>query len=385
MRFIDEFRNEKLVAALALAIKLAMSKPWRIMEVCGGQTHTIVKHGLDQLLPSGLEIVHGPGCPVCVTPAEKIDAAIKVASEHGVILCTFGDMLRVPGNTLDLLTAKARGADVRTIYSPLEALSIARENPGREVVFFAVGFETTAPANAMAVYRAKSEGLRNFSIISALVLVPPILRTLLDTVGVDRGCAVSDGGISGVLAAGHVCAVMGLREYHLLAESLRLPIVVTGFEPVDIMQGILMCVQQLEAGQHGLENQYSRVVSVHGNTIAQRIVWEVFAATEAGWRDLGRVSHSGLSLRDGYLDYDAELKFHLSADSLWSSHHRGLCRAGAVLTGQIKPPQCSAFAKECTPMRPLGALMVSSEGACAAYFQYRGGQVDGTSQYSDLS
>jgi hydrogenase expression/formation protein HypD len=385
MRFVDDFRNEELVTTLALAIKHAMTKPWRIMEVCGGQTHTIVKHGLDQLLPSGLELVHGPGCPVCVTPTEKIDAAIKAACVHGVILCTFGDMLRVPGTSRDLLTAKAYGADVRTIYSPLEALSIARDNPGREVVFFAVGFETTAPANAMAVYRAKSEGLRNFSIISALVLVPPILRTLLDTAGVDRVDAVADNGIAGVLAAGHVCAVTGLKEYHRLAQSLRLPIVVTGFEPVDIMQGILMCVQQLETRQYRVENQYSRVVSAHGNTIAQRIVAEVFAATEAGWRDLARVSASGLSLRDGYLDYDAELKFRLSSDSLWSGHQRGLCRAGAVLTGLIKPPQCSAFATECTPMRPLGAPMVSSEGACAAYFHYRGGQVDGGSQFSDLS
>jgi hydrogenase expression/formation protein HypD len=385
MRFVDDFRNEELVATLALAIKHTMSKPWRIMEVCGGQTHTIVKHGLDQLLPYGLELVHGPGCPVCVTPAEKIDAAIKATSVHGAILCTFGDMMRVPGNTQDLLTAKAHGADVRTIYSPLEALSIARDNPSREVVFFAVGFETTAPANAMTVYRAKSEGLRNFSIISALVLVPPILRTLLDTARCDRADAGSDNGVDGVLAAGHVCAVMGLREYHRLAESLRLPIVITGFEPVDIMQGIFMCVQQLEAHQYRVENQYSRVVSAHGNTIAQRIVAEVFAATEAGWRDLGWVAASGLSLRDGYLDYDAELKLQLTADSLWSSHQRGLCRASAVLTGHIKPPQCSAFAKECTPMRPLGAPMVSSEGACAAYFNYRGGQVDGASQLSDLS
>jgi hydrogenase expression/formation protein HypD len=283
------------------------------------------------------------------------------------------------------LTAKAHGADVRTIYSPLEALSIARDNPVREVVFFAVGFETTAPANAMAVYRAKSQGLRNFSIISALVLVPPILHKLLDTAGVERVDAGSDRGVDAVLAAGHVCAVMGLKEYHRLAESLRLPIVVTGFEPVDLMQGILMCVQQLEAHQYRVENQYSRVVLPHGNTIAQRIVTEVFAATEAGWRDLGRVSASGLSLRDGYLEYDAELKFPLTAASLCSNHQRGLCRAGAVLTGQIKPPQCSAFAKECTPMHPLGAPMVSSEGACAAYFHYRGGQVDGASQFSDLS
>ena len=385
MRFVDDFRNEELVATLALAIKHAMSKPRRIMEVCGGQTHTIVKHGLDQLLPYGLELVHGPGCPVCVTPIEKIDAAIKAASVHGAILCTFGDMMRVPGTTQDLLTAKAHGADVRTIYSPLEALSIARDNPVREVVFFAVGFETTAPANAMAVYRAKSEGLRNFSIISALVLVPPILHKLLDTAGVERVDAGSDRGVDAVLAAGHVCAVMGLKEYHRLAESLRLPIVVTGFEPVDLMQGILMCVQQLEAHQYRVENQYSRVVSPHGNTIAQRIVTEVFAATEAGWRDLGRVSASGLSLRDGYLEFDAELKFPLTTDSLCSNHQRGLCRAGAVLTGQIKPPQCSAFAKECTPMHPLGAPMVSSEGACATYFHYRGGQVDGASQFSDLS
>ena len=384
MRYLDDFRSENLVAILALAIKRTISKPWRIMEVCGGQTHTIVKHGLDQLLPSGLELVHGPGCPVCVTPAKKIDAAINAAAEHGVILCSFGDMLRVPGTAQDLLTAKALGADVRIIYSPLEAVSIARDNPGREVVFFAVGFETTAPANAMAVYRAKNEALRNFSIISAMVLVPPILRTLLDTVGVNRADTVYDHGISGVLAAGHVCAVTGLREYQAIAESLRLPIVVTGFEPVDIMQGILMCVQQLEAGTHRVENQYTRVVSDLGNTAARRIVAEVFATAEAGWRDLGQISGSGLTLRDSYRDYDAELKFQLTSGSLWSNHPRGPCRASAVLIGQIKPLQCPAFARECTPMSPLGAPMVSNEGACAAYFHYRGGQSDGTGQFSEL-
>ncbi|HMD62297.1 MAG TPA: hydrogenase formation protein HypD [Opitutaceae bacterium] len=359
MKFVDEYRDSALVRKLADAIARTATRPWTVMEICGGQTHAIVKFGLDDLLPPGVTLVHGPGCPVCVTPAEMIDQAIELSLRPGVTLFSFGDMLRVPGTGVDLLTAKARGADVRMVYSPLDAVRFARDNPTREVVFFAVGFETTAPANAMAVLRARREGLSNFSMVVSHVLVPPAMRALLGS---------PDNLVQGFLAAGHVCAVMGTGEYGPIARDYRAPIVVTGFEPVDILEGLLRCLRQLEAGRAEVENAYARVVRPEGNPCARAIVGEVFEVVDRNWRGLGLIPGSGWSLREGFSAYDAPRRFGLRAAP---PAPPGECISGEILRGLKKPPECPAFGTRCTPEHPIGAPMVSSEGACAAYFRYR--------------
>lgn len=328
------------------------------MEVCGGQTHSILRFGLDQLLPPNLTLIHGPGCPVCVTPVELIDRAIAVARRPEVIFCSFGDMLRVPGSDGDLFTAKSEGADVRVVYSPLDAVGLARQNPGRQVVFFAVGFETTAPAAAMAVLQAAHLGLPNFSMLVALVLVPPALRMLVQ----------SGAKIDGFLAAGHVCTVTGVEDYYPIAREFRVPIVVTGFEPLDLLQGILMCVEQLESGRAEVQIQYTRSARVEGNLAARKLVSAVFETTDRKWRGIGVIAQSGLRLREKFHDFDAEVRF--PQEMIERQEFPG-CMAGAVLQGKIRPPDCPHFGAECTPDHPLGAPMVSSEGACAAYFRYR--------------
>jgi len=330
------------------------------MEICGGQTHSIVKYGVDELLPKEITLVHGPGCPVCVTPLEKIDKALRIAARPDVIFCSFGDMLRVPGSDGDLFSVKARGGDVRILYAPTDALQIAKENPDKEVVFFAVGFETTAPAHAMAVYKAKQEGIRNFSVLVSHVLVPPAMEAILGS----PECKVQ-----GFLAAGHVCTVMGYTEYEPIAKKYKVPIVVTGFEPVDLLQGVLMCVTQLEQGRAEVENQYKRSVRRDGNMEAQKLVREVFAVSKRKWRGIGEIPDSGLGVAEKYSEYDAELKFGL-AD--YDAPESPDCISGLVMRGRAKPSECPAFGKKCTPEKPLGAPMVSSEGACAAYFRYRG-------------
>jgi hydrogenase expression/formation protein HypD len=360
MKFRDEYRDGPLARELVAAIVRSVTRPWTLMEVCGGQTHAIVRFGIDRLLPSQIALVHGPGCPVCVTPVEYVDKAIEIAGRPGVVLCSFGDMLRVPGTHGDLLAAKSRGADVRTVYSPLDALALARAAPGRQVVFFAVGFETTAPANAMAAYQAKRAGVRNFSMLVSHVLVPPAMRAILDA---------PQRRIDGFLAAGHVCTVMGYEEYEPIAAHYRVPIVVTGFEPLDILEGIYLAVRQLEAGRAEVENQYSRSVRREGNRAAQRIMREVFAVAPRRWRGIGDIAESGFRLADGYADFDAERRFGaVSVDD----EVCGECISGLVLRGEKKPTDCPAFGARCTPERPLGVTMVSSEGACAAYYRYRG-------------
>jgi len=359
MRFIDEYRDARAARRLAAAIARTTTRPWTIMEVCGGQTHTIVKFGVDELLPPQITLVHGPGCPVCVTPLELIDKAVEIAGIPGVIFCSFGDMLRVPGTHGDLLAARARGADVRVVYSPLDALAVARANPGRQVVFFAVGFETTAPANALAVVQAQRQGVRNFSLLVAHVLVPPAMEAILASPG-NR--------VQGFLAAGHVCTVMGYEEYRPLAARYRVPIVVTGFEPLDVLQGVLMCVQQLEEGRAEVENQYVRSVRPQGNRAARELIARVFCVVPRRWRGIGEIPHSGLGLQPAYADFDAERRFGLAGRSVEEPTE---CRSGLVLQGVLKPPQCPAFGTRCTPEHPLGATMVSSEGACAAYYRYR--------------
>ena len=359
MKYLDEYRDPEAARALARKIQYTVTRPWTLMEICGGQTHSIVRFGLDELLPLGITMVHGPGCPVCVTPIALIDKAIVLAADQGVILCSFGDMLRVPGSKEDLLSAKARGGDVRIVYSPLDALELAKKQPDREVVFFAVGFETTAPANAMAVYQAAQQGIKNFSLLVSHVLVPPAMDALL---------SAPDNRVQGFLAAGHVCAVMGEQEYPPLAEKYQVPIVITGFEPIDILEGIWMCVKQLEEGRHEVENAYARSVRREGNTKAQELIHEVFEVISREWRGIGTLSASGLGLRDAYLSYDAELRFPLKPHEAREST---LCIAGEILRGINKPCDCPAFGKECTPESPLGAPMVSSEGACAAYYQHR--------------
>jgi hydrogenase expression/formation protein HypD len=360
MRFRNEYRDGAAARRFADAIARTATRPWTLMEVCGGQTHAIVRFGIDELLPPGLTLVHGPGCPVCVTPVEYVDKAIGIAERPGVVLCSFGDMLRVPGSRGDLLAAKSRGADVRAVYSPLDALAAARAEPGREVVFFAVGFETTAPANAMAAYRAKREGVGNFSMLVSHVLVPPAMRAILDA---------PTNRIEGFLAAGHVCTVMGYEEYEPIAARYRVPIVVTGFEPLDILEGVYLCVQQLEAGRAEVENQYSRSVRRGGNPAAQWIMGEVFRVIPRRWRGIGDIAGSGLGLADAYADFDAERRFGPVALDHETS---GECISGLVLRGERKPTDCPAFGVRCTPERPLGVTMVSSEGACAAYYRYRG-------------
>jgi hydrogenase expression/formation protein HypD len=359
VKYLDEYRDGEHAQQLAREIHRITTKPWNIMEVCGGQTHAIVKFGIDELLPKQITLIHGPGCPVCVTPLEMIDKALEIAARPGVIFTSFGDMLRVPGSVTDLLSVKAKGGDVRIVYSPLDAVKLAEQNPTKEVVFFGVGFETTAPATAMAVYQASQKGLKNFSMLISHVLVPPAIKALMSS----PNCRVQ-----AFLAAGHVCAIMGYEEYPPLAAKYRVPIVVTGFEPLDIFQGILMCVQQLEAGRAEVENQYARAVRKQGNQPAQQLVREVFRIVPRKWRGVGEIPASGLGLSAAYTAFDAEQKFGLA------DHHvdePADCLSGLVLQGQIKPHQCPAFGTRCTPEHPLGATMVSSEGACAAYYRYR--------------
>jgi len=360
VKHLDEYRDAAIVRGLAREIAAITTKPWVLMEVCGGQTHTIVRYALDELLPRGIEIIHGPGCPVCVTPVEAIDRAIALCERPEVILCSFGDMLRVPGSSSDLLAARARGGDVRVVYGPLDAVALAQRESAREVVFLAVGFETTAPANALAVRHAARLGLRNFSLLVSHVLVPPALHAILRAPG-NR--------VQGFLAAGHVCTVMGTTEYEPIARTYNVPIVVTGFEPADILQGVLQCVTQLEEGRAEVENQYSRSVTRRGNEAAQSLVTEVFAVAPRAWRGIGNIPESGLVLRECFRSFDAEARFDLPVPP---PAEAGACRAGLILQGRMKPHACPAFGLACTPETPLGAPMVSSEGACAAYYRYRG-------------
>lgn len=359
MKFVKEYRGEADAQRLAKAIADVTTKSWTIMEICGGQTHAIVKFGIDELLPKDITLVHGPGCPVCVTPVELLDRAIEVASRPEVIFCSFGDMLRVPGSKGDLLSVKARGGEVRIVYSPLDAIALAQKHPDREVVFFAVGFETTAPANAMAVYQAKQQGFPNFSVLVAHVLVPPAMQAILGS---------PTNRVQGFLAAGHVCTVMGYTEYEPIAREFGVPVVVTGFEPLDILQGLLMCVTQLEEGRCEVENQYARAVRREGNAAAQEMMREVFCVVPRKWRGVGEIPHSGLGLSPAYAEFDAEERFGLADCTTEESPE---CISGLVLQGEKKPAECSAFGTKCTPERPLGAPMVSSEGACAAYYRYR--------------
>ncbi|MGE0469023.1 MAG: hydrogenase formation protein HypD [Nitrospira sp.] len=363
MKYVDEFRDRAVAAALAERIKKTITTPWTIMEVCGGQTHAIVRFGLDSLLPKNIELVHGPGCPVCVTSVSLIDRAVFLASLPGVIFCSFGDMLRVPGSRGDLFGVKAAGGDVRIIYSPLDVLELARKNPDREVVCFAVGFETTAPAWAMAVAQAKRAGITNFRLLIAHVLVPPAMEAILSS---------PQNRIQGFLAAGHVCTVMGYEEYEAIAQRYRVPIVVTGFEPLDVLEGVAMLVSQLEEGRVEVENQYVRSVSREGNRPARSIVEEVFEPVSRAWRGIGEIPASGLRLKSPYRAYDAEVRFQRELEQLTEGTEDPECQSGLVLQGLLKPPDCPAFGSRCTPERPLGAPMVSSEGACAAYYRYRG-------------
>jgi hydrogenase expression/formation protein HypD len=359
VKYLDEYRDGDAAQRLVGAIRATVTGPWTIMEICGGQTHAIVKFGLDELLPDQVTLVHGPGCPVCVTAAETIDEAIELAGRPDVTFCSFGDMLRVPGSGIDLLSVKAAGGDVRVVYSPMDAVTLARRHPDRQVVFFAVGFETTAPANAMAAYQAKREGLRNFSMLVSHVLVPPAIEAILSS---------PLNQVQGFLAAGHVCTVMGYTEYEPIARRHGVPIVVTGFEPVDILQGLYMCLRQLEQGRAEVENQYSRAVVREGNQSAQRIMREVFEVSDRTWRGIGVIPKSGFALKPEYREFDAEHRFALSPAPVLTASP---CIAGLVLQGVKRPHQCPAFGSQCTPEHPLGAPMVSSEGACAAYYHHR--------------
>lgn len=358
MKYLSEYRDAAIVKEYLAELKKIVTKPWTIMEICGGQTHSLVKNGLLSLLPEQVIMVHGPGCPVCVTPLSLVDKAVYLAAEKKVILCSFGDMLRVPGSSKSLLEAKASGADVRILYSPLEAVKLAQQHPGSEVVFFAVGFETTAPANALSVIQAKNTGINNYSILTSHVLVPPAMEAI-----------VSDAAnlVQGFLAAGHVCSVMGMQEYYPLVEKYRLPMVVTGFEPADLLQGILMLVKQLEKGEARLENQYARVVTSQGNTTAKEMIETVFEVTHREWRGIGNIPYSGLELKKEFENFDANKKFHVQIEVAEESKE---CIAGQVLRGLKKPMQCPEFGRKCTPLNPLGAPMVSSEGACAAYYHF---------------
>jgi hydrogenase expression/formation protein HypD len=359
VKYLEEFRDPILARHLLEQIDRAVTRPWVIMEVCGGQTHSIIRHGIDQLLPAQLELVHGPGCPVCVTPLEMIDKALAIAATPGVIFCSFGDMLRVPGSCGDLFRMKSEGADVRVVYSPLDALRLAQQNPDRQVVFFAIGFETTAPANAMAVYQARELGVTNFSVLVSHVLVPPAIAAILES----PACRVN-----AFLAAGHVCSVMGTHEYQPLVDRYKVPIVVTGFEPLDLLEGLRRAVLQLEQGRAEVENAYARAVSSAGNEPAQAMLSQVFARTDRAWRGIGVLEQSGWRLREEFGDFDAERRFPLQDIAPGES---SLCRSGEVLQGLLKPTDCPAFGRECTPRTPLGATMVSSEGACAAYYHHR--------------
>jgi len=359
VKYLDEYRDADLVRQFAREIHRITTRPWNIMEVCGGQTHAIVKFGIDELLPEQITLIHGPGCPVCVTPLEVIDKALEIAARPSVIFTSFGDMLRVPGSTTDLLSVKAAGGDVRIVYSPLDAVKLAEQNPDSEVVFFGVGFETTAPATATAIYQAAHRGLKNFSMLISHVLVPPAMEAILSS----PQCRVQ-----GFLAAGHVCTVMGFTEYEPLASKYHVPIVVTGFEPMDILQGVLLCVQQLESGRAEVENQYTRSVRREGNPTAQDLIREVFCIVHRRWRGVGEIAQSGLGFREAYAEFNAEHRFGV-ADHLVEEPTD--CISGLILQGVKKPHECPAFGARCTPEHPLGATMVSSEGACAAYYRYR--------------
>jgi hydrogenase expression/formation protein HypD len=359
VKYLDEYRRADAVRRLAEAVAAATTRPWNIMEICGGQTHAIVRFALDKMLPPAISLIHGPGCPVCVTPIEILDKAVAIAARPEVIFCSFGDMLRVPGSEKDLLTVKSEGGDVRIVYSPLDAVALARKHPDRQVVFFAVGFETTAPANAMAVLQAARLGLQNFSLLVAHVLLPPAICAVLDA---------PSNRVQGFLAAGHVCTISGLDDYRPIAAKYRVPIVVTGFEPLDILQGILLCVRQLEAGRCEVENQYTRSVRPEGNQAALCQVAEVFRPVPRKWRGMGEIPASGLALREAYRQYDAEERFDVAEIT---AAEPAECIASEVLRGHRKPPDCPAFGLHCTPEHPLGAPMVSAEGACAAYFRYR--------------
>ncbi len=358
MKYLDEFRNPEIAKKIVDEIHTATTKDWVIMEVCGGQTHSIMKHGIDQLIPKSIELVHGPGCPVCVTPLEKIDKALAIAARDNVIFTSFGDMLRVPGSKKDLFMIKSEGGDVRIVYSPLDALKIAKDNPDKKVVFFAVGFETTAPLTAMAAWQANEQKINNFSLLVSHVLVPPAIIALQSS---------PQNRVNGYLAAGHVCTIMGLEEYYPLTEKYKLPIVATGFEPVDILEGILMVVKQLEEGRYEVENQYSRVVKREGNIPAMEVINKVFQISDQKWRGIGVIPHSGITLRDEMASYDAEKVFNINDISVDEPKE---CISGTILQGIKKPHECPAFGKKCTPKNPLGATMVSSEGACAAYYAY---------------
>ncbi len=358
MKYIDEYRDPVKVRALLDEIAATVTRPWVLMEICGGQTHAFLHHGLDAMLPGEIELVHGPGCPVCVTPLEQIDRALAIASLPNVIFTSYGDMLRVPGSSVDLFTIRARGGDVRVVYSPLEAVELAAKNPDKEVVFFAIGFETTAPPNAMAVLQAKQRGITNFSVLVSHVRVPPAMQAILGS---------RTNRVQAFLAAGHVCAVMGYHEYPPIAAKYHVPIVVTGFEPVDLLRGVLMAVRQLEAGKAEVENAYARAVTLEGNLPAQKVIETVFMPVDRKWRGIGSIPMSGWGLRPEFAAYDAETKFAVGEIVTQESP---LCIAGEILQGLKKPPQCSAYGKQCTPSTPLGAPMVSAEGACAAYYRY---------------
>lgn len=358
MKYLDEYRDEAVAQKIVAEIHRTVRRPWIIMEVCGGQTHSIVKYGVDRLLPPNIELVHGPGCPVCVTSLEMIDKAHAIAGRPDVIFCSFGDMLRVPGSKSDLLLLKSHGADIRIVYSPIDCLKIARANPDKKVVFFAIGFETTAPANAMSVWQAKKQGVKNFSILVSQVLVPPSIASILQTPG-NR--------VQGFLGPGHVCAVMGYREYEPICARFHVPIVITGFEPLDLLQGTLMAVRQLEAGRAEVENEYSRIVQRDGNRVARQLVEKVFEICDRKWRGVGSIPKSGYKLRWEFRDHDAERLFDVKEIDTEEPLE---CISGLVLRGIKKPHDCPAFGKQCNPEHPLGATMVSAEGACAAYYAY---------------
>lgn len=357
MKYLNEYRNLAATQKVLEQVHKTVTRNWNIMEICGGQTHSLVKNGILELLPDKIRMIHGPGCPVCVTPMKLIDKAVSLM-QQGAIVCSFGDMVRVPGTKMSLLEAKAEGGDLRILYSPVEAVTVAKDNPGREVVFFAVGFETTAPANALSVLHAEKEGVKNFSILTSHVLVPPAMEAILQ----DPLC-----NINAFLAAGHVCAIMGVKEYQALAAKYQIPIVVTGFEPLDLVQGILRAVMLLEKGEAGLENQYERVVKPEGNLPAQEVIKKVFEIGDREWRGIGEIPNSGYVVREKYRAYDAEDKFNIELPANRTSN---LCIAGEVLKGLKKPFECPEFGKKCLPSQPLGAPMVSSEGACAAYYHY---------------
>jgi hydrogenase expression/formation protein HypD len=366
VKYVDEYRDETLARRHVEAIRARVTRPWTLMEICGGQTHTLVKFGIDRMLPEEITLVHGPGCPVCVTPIEKIDQALAIAAQPNVIFTSFGDMLRVPGSRDDLLRVKARGGDVRIVYSPLDAVELARRHPAKQVVFFAVGFETTAPANAAAVWQARREKLDNFSMLVSHVLVPPAMEAIL---------SAPENVVQAFLAAGHVCTVMGFEEYEPIAEKYRVPIVVTGFEPIDLLQGIHLAVAALEEGRIGVENQYARSVHRQGNAAARQILEEVFEVCDRQWRGVGAIPGSGWRLREAYAAHDASLRF--AVEDLHADESPD-CIAGLILQGRKKPHECPAFGKACTPETPLGAPMVSTEGACSAYHQYARDTLAGT-------